>query len=363
LFTLHENTTFVNIENVVWVEPTLYDYPVSRTMQLRFEELNETDIREEVIAPLLRRLGYVSGTSNNVIREQLLRYPKQSLGRKNLKRDPQLRGKADYVLEVDRRLRWVIEAKPPNCPLSLDDIEQAWTYASHAEVRAIYFVVCNGRNLIVHRTTNGPDAGPLLSLKYEDFDSEFTRLESVLSPTALLRDFSDIMPDLGTAIAPGLRSVARITNGVVSFRTNTLGSPIFEELQMNIRDGAIERDERGVMIAFIKSLVPSRSWQALNERLGLSNFEMRANDSVLSLDSHKPTVFSYKGTVNLAEGEEVFDLSTWKQVRLPTNVVLDITTEATGTYLDRVFSGIFATNYSGMGSNIQLSGNFEIYLS
>jgi hypothetical protein len=52
-----------------------------------FNSLNETDIREEIIAPLLRYLGYRSGTANNIIREQHLTYPKSSLGRKD-KNDP-----------------------------------------------------------------------------------------------------------------------------------------------------------------------------------------------------------------------------------------------------------------------------------
>jgi hypothetical protein len=34
-----------------------------------FEKLGETDVREEILAPLLRSLGYRSGTENDVIRE------------------------------------------------------------------------------------------------------------------------------------------------------------------------------------------------------------------------------------------------------------------------------------------------------
>ena len=33
----------------------------------RFEEFNETDVQEEIIAPLLRALGYWSGTDNNIV--------------------------------------------------------------------------------------------------------------------------------------------------------------------------------------------------------------------------------------------------------------------------------------------------------
>ena len=53
-----------------------------------FTGLNEADIREEVIAPLIRTLGYRSNTEHNVTREWPLRYPYNYLGRKNPKKDP-----------------------------------------------------------------------------------------------------------------------------------------------------------------------------------------------------------------------------------------------------------------------------------
>ena len=45
-----------------------------------FDSMGETDVREEVIAPLLRYLGYRSGTLNNIIREQHLSYPPSITG-------------------------------------------------------------------------------------------------------------------------------------------------------------------------------------------------------------------------------------------------------------------------------------------
>jgi predicted type IV restriction endonuclease len=108
-----------------------------------FRLLNEADIREEIIAPFLRYLGYRSGTSANVIREQILKYPKVFLGRKDSKKDPELRGRADYICEVDKSIRWIIEAKPPQGAITSDDVEQAYTYANHPEIRAVYFCLIN----------------------------------------------------------------------------------------------------------------------------------------------------------------------------------------------------------------------------
>lgn len=109
-----------------------------------FNSLNETDIREEIIAPLLRYLGYRSGTANNIIREQHLTYPKSSLGRKD-KNDPILRGRADYICDVQGQVRWVIEAKAPGAALDNDAEEQSWSYANHPEIRAVYFCLSNGK--------------------------------------------------------------------------------------------------------------------------------------------------------------------------------------------------------------------------
>ena len=92
---------------------------------IEFSGLNETDVREEILSPLIRALGYRSGTIHNVIREQSLRYPKAFLGRKNPKKDPILRGKADYILEAHGSIRWVIEAKAPDVIVGLDEIEQS----------------------------------------------------------------------------------------------------------------------------------------------------------------------------------------------------------------------------------------------
>jgi hypothetical protein len=82
------------------------DWPV-----LAWDSMNEADVRGEVLDPLLRRLRYRTGTENNIRRELDLRYKRVYLGHKEKKKDPELRGKADYVLEVGQRVRWVLEAK------------------------------------------------------------------------------------------------------------------------------------------------------------------------------------------------------------------------------------------------------------
>jgi hypothetical protein len=334
---------------------------------LRFEKFNETDVREEIIAPLLCQLGYMTGTDNNIIREQSLRYPKSSLGRKDQKKDPELRGKADYILEVGNRLRWVIEAKAPEVEIDdLDAIEQAWTYASHPEIRAIYYALCNGRTLLVFRTVHGPKAAAIFALPYEEFDGRFQSLINLLSPEALTLSFPDAKIDEGRPLAPGLRSVTRITNGIIRYEHNSLDLPLLDELQVWITDGAVERDETtGKLIAFLKTNIGTRSLQELNERLGIAEFEMLSEDAELSTDSSCPTVFWYRGTIALAAGEEIFNLATWQRVKLLQNVTCDIVSKGQGVYRERSFSGVFEsfTRYHEVGLVLTLSGSFEIHLA
>lgn len=330
-----------------------------------FERFNETDVREEVIAPLLRQLGYTTGSDNNIIREQPLRYPRISLGLKNPKKDPELRGKADYILEVGGRLRWVIEAKAPEVAFDIEAIEQAWTYASHPEIRAIYHALCNGRTLSVFRTAEGPSSAAVLSLAYEEFDDKFQQLINLLSPVALTRDFPVMQTDTGAPIAAGLRSLARITNGQIRYEHNSLGLAPLNELQVGISDGSVERDENGLLIAFLKTIVPFRSLQQLNERLGLAHFEMTGNDSALSTNPQRPTVFAYRNTILFPAGEEVLDLMTWQRATLITNVTCDVQASALGVYGDRRFFGKFESfmRYREFKLDLRISGSFDIHLA
>lgn len=269
---------------------------------LDLKNFNETDVREEILAPLIRQLGYRSGTENEVIREQSLRYPRAFIGRKKPNSDPILRGKADYILEAGGAVRWVIEAKAPDVEIDVDSIEQAFTYANHPEVRAVFFVLSNGRQLSVFQTNQGPDQAPVLELAYEELNEKLPVLANLLGPDALQRDFPSVAPDLGAPLGPGLRSVARIANGLIRYEENSLGNHVLSELQTGITEGAVERDDNGNMVAFLRTHGPSQSLQELNERLGLASFEMVSGDGEISVNPDNPTTFSYDNTVTLPQG-------------------------------------------------------------
>lgn len=332
----------------------------------RLESFNETDVREEIIAPFLRSLGYRSGTENNIIREQSLRYPRSSLGRKNPAKDPELRGKADYILDIQNLVRWTIEAKAPAVLIAQQEIEQAWTYANHPEVRAVYFALCNGRVLQVFQTQNGPEVGPILTVGCEEFESGLASLMNVLGPIALLRDFPHRPVDQKPPLGPGLRSVVRISQGWIRYDRNSLGNVALNQLQTTISFGAVERGDDGRLIAYLETIAPMRSLHELNERLGLSAFEMRSEDSVLSIDARKPTRFTNSQRVVLPAGVPVLDFTSWRQVSLPVNVNCETSTVAEGTLTESIFSGKFKASMRFVELRnliVDLDGAFEVHLS
>src|ERR1051325_10351600 len=90
-----------------------------------FKDWVEQDVREGIIAKLLERLGYEKGTENDILRgEQLkLEYDREVHGRPK-KTDRPITSFPDYILEVDKTWRWVIEAKPPTDEIGKKEIWQ-----------------------------------------------------------------------------------------------------------------------------------------------------------------------------------------------------------------------------------------------
>ncbi len=329
-----------------------------------FDHLNEADVREEIIAPLLRRLDYSSGTQNNIIREQSLRYPRAFIGKKNTNKDPILRGVADYICEVNNSVRWVIEAKSPNVDITLEEIEQTYTYASHPEVRAVYFCITNGKELKIFQTNFGPNADPLISIQYEKLDDSLQTINNLVGPRALLRDHPRQEVDVREPIGPGLRSMVRITNGHIIYKTNSLNIPILNGLTIGITNGAVERDEQGHLVAFLKTLSPYQSLQLLNEKLGIAQFEVVSTDKIVSIDENNPTIFRAQHKIILPAGERVLNMLTWEEVELPMNVTCNVETIASGTLQGYIFTGQFTgkSYYVETGINLLMSGEFEVHI-
>ncbi len=311
------------------------------------EGLNEADVREEIVAPLLRELGYRSGTRANVIREQTLLYPRAYIGRKKPGRDPLLRGRADYICDAGG-VRWTLEAKPPSAPISIDDIEQAYTYANHPEVRAALFAIFNGHELRIYQTNRGPDVEPVLIVPYDELSRSLDGLRNMLEPAALERDHPSVRADLGEPIGLGLRSIVRISGGLAEFRRASPTLPLFADITLFVTGGEIERQD-GHLVLYAETRSPFRSVSEFSQRLGLSRLEMVSQDRLLSSSINAPTVFEQSLSITLAAGEVFPSLAGEGDLILPENVHVDAATKAVGTLKGSLFSGVFNVAYRYLG--------------
>jgi len=237
-------------------------------------------------------------------------------------------------------IRWVIEAKSP-VPITIDDIEQAWTYANHPEVRAVYFALCNGQMMDVFYTQHGPSAPAILSVSYEQLANQWGKIADRLSPRALLRDFQCSAVDTGLPIGPGLRSLVQITDGWIRYDYNSLNNTALNELQTAIFSGAVKRNEDGSLVAYMKTSSPIRQFQEFNERLGLGVFEMISVDSALSEDPQRCSEFVNETSIIFPAGEPFLDISTWQPITFEKNIQCKTSTSAKGYLRGCVFSGRF----------------------
>lgn len=308
-----------------------------------FEAMNETDVREEVIAPLIRKLGYQTGSEHNVIRELGLTYNQAQLGRQK-KSDPPLRGKADYLLEAGGRVRWVIEAKAPSAPLDAAVEAQAWTYANHPEVRAVYFMVTNGRLFRLYRTINGPDMPPVLEFSYDEISSRMLAITNTLSPNGMLRDFPDVKIDEGEPLGLGLRSAVRIASGRMNVDLIEPKVAPVEMLTTSIVGGSACRRPGGGITVTYQSEVAVTPIQAFNEQIGLNRIELVSADDVLSDNPSRPSVFRAEHRFFVPKGTASLDINTWQMGEAVADFTVDINLEASGHLEGQEFSGRFHSN-------------------
>lgn len=86
--------------------------------RLRLGTMNEADVRETIVRPLISALGYSNGADAYVRTERTLRYDRAFLGRQNQRKDPPLVGRADYECGVTSYGRWIVEVKAPDQELA-----------------------------------------------------------------------------------------------------------------------------------------------------------------------------------------------------------------------------------------------------
>lgn len=158
-------------------------------------EFKEDAVREEIVTPLLHRLGYSPNGPHQIVRGRQLTHPYTMIGSQRRK----VSIVPDYVCIVEGHPLLILDAKRPSEALmGSDHASQAYSYAIHPDIRAIMYALCNGRQLVVWDVTQFE---PVLSVDFSQFDRAWTEIARVLSPDAVRNPITrGFLPDLGMSL-------------------------------------------------------------------------------------------------------------------------------------------------------------------
>lgn len=164
-----------------------YDYSLMNN-----PEYKEDTVREEIIAPLVKMLGYTVGGENKVIRSRALKHPYLTVGSSQRK----VTYIPDYLLEVNSRKVLVLDAKSPNEDiLSGKNVEQAYSYAIHPEIRTSIYALCNGKSISLFSLQK---VEPIIHFELKDILNYWDKLARIIHPEILAKpDIVNFDPDFG----------------------------------------------------------------------------------------------------------------------------------------------------------------------
>lgn len=247
------------------------------------DEFKEDSVREVIILPILNRLGYAPSGSHRVVRSKSLVHPFIYAGTRQVP----VRMIPDYTLLLDEVPSLILDAKRPSEDiLSRSNVQQAYSYAIHPEIKSQYFGLCNGKSLAVFSVDSNK---PILHLDFADFESKWEDIEKHLSPKHLknpaLRNFA---PDFGCALYRlGLAENSTIT--ILPARLN-----VFARLDDNMMTATantefadkwhcVSFDFRRVLLPEILAGLPAPLAKAFNDAMIRHPF-MAAAELAIELD-------------------------------------------------------------------------------
>lgn len=141
-------------------------------------DFREDSVREELAAPLLKALGYSASPPHRIIRSRPLQHPYVYIGtvKKPITIIP------DYLLQRDNINAWILEAKGPRENIDLGkNVEQAYSYAIHKDIRVPLYALCNGHRLIVYSVSDWPS---VLDVSLQDISKTWQMLLDLLGTKA-----------------------------------------------------------------------------------------------------------------------------------------------------------------------------------
>lgn len=158
------------------------------------KEFKEDSVREVLIVPILDRLGYKPYGDYSVERTKALIHPYVLIGTKEQK----INIFPDYILKVKGKSVCVLDAKSPKENIKKGkNVEQAYSYAIHPEVRVNLYALCNGIELTVFHINQ---IKPIIQIPLEKLNDNWEEIEEILAPYKI-QSFSplpeNLYPDYG----------------------------------------------------------------------------------------------------------------------------------------------------------------------
>lgn len=224
-------------------------------------EFKEDSVREELILPLIKGLGYSIEKPYQIIRSRNLLHPFVSIGSQQKK----INIIPDYLFEVNDKPAWILDAKSPTeSIIKSKHVEQAYSYAIHSEVRVKYFALCNGIDFVLYSID---EIEPLLKFPLKAIPLYWENLKNILAPKRIFEtDHLVYAKDLGlhlkrlgfdsfdSLIFPDvpIGHIGQLDNDMFSLSgctkidksryvvTFDFGNDIFKQLKGKIPDQAIE---------------------------------------------------------------------------------------------------------------------------
>ena len=165
----------------------------------------EDSVREEIVHPILKELGYSAGGLNRIVRSRSLSHPfvKTGSGEREIRIVP------DYLLLAANKSAWVLDAKSPSQTItSGGHVEQTYFYAIHPDIRSHYFALCNGREFALFEKDR---IGLALHFQVSEIGQYWNALYKLLAPVgfepgaphlALEAEHSNTEPEFYANIKP-----------------------------------------------------------------------------------------------------------------------------------------------------------------
>ncbi len=155
-------------------------------------EFKEDSVREEIIAPILKELGYSAFGVNKIIRSQNLKHPYIYFGTKK----ESIHIIPDYLLKIENKNVLIIDAKSPHEEiLKGKNPEQAYSYAIHKEIRVDKYALCNGTEFVIYDVNQ---IEPIFYSRIDELEKNWNEFYKIISPLGFTKPFIfNFKPDFG----------------------------------------------------------------------------------------------------------------------------------------------------------------------